>query len=105
MMSAEENPQREQAVMLRVADFSRLSEKNAFRFTYWMTGVTHAFENAHYQYRMGMLDEDRWQKHYADVREIFQLPGVTQWWRAAPPNVAPEFVALVEEILGRESEG
>ncbi len=102
MMAAGENPQREQAVMLGMADFSRLSEEDAFRFTYWMTGVAHAFENAHYQYRVGMLDEDRWQKHYADVRGLFQNPGVAQWCRAAPPNVSPEFVALVEEILGEE---
>ena len=102
MMSAGENPQREHAVMKGWADFSGLSEEDAFRFTLWMTGVVHAFENAHYQYRMGMLDEDRWQKHYADVRSIFQFPGVAQWWRAGPPNVSPEFVALVEEILAEE---
>jgi hypothetical protein len=103
MMAAGENPQREQAVLLGMADFSQLSEEDAFRFIYWITGVTHAFDNAHYQYRVGMLDEDRWQKHYADVRSIFQIPGVAQWWRVGPPNVSPEFRALVEEILGDES--
>jgi hypothetical protein len=103
MMAAGENPQREQAVMRGMTDFSRLSEEDAFRFTWWMTGVAHAFENAYYQYRVGMLDEDRWQ-HHADVRGLFQNPGIAQWCRAAPPNLSPEFVALVEEILGEEAE-
>jgi hypothetical protein len=49
-----------------------------------------------------MLDEDRWQIHYADVRELFANPGIAQWWRTMPPNMSPEFVALVEEILGEE---
>jgi hypothetical protein len=102
MMSAGDNPQREQAVTLGMADFSQLSEEDAFRFILWVNGVTHAFENAHYQYRQGMLDEDRWQMHYADARQMFQKPGVVQWWRAAPPNVSPAFIALVDEILAEE---
>ncbi len=85
-----------------LADFARLSEEDVWRFGLWMAGVVHAFENAHYQYRVGMLDEERWQKHYADVRGYFEMPGVVQWWRTTPPNLSPEFVALVEEILGEE---
>ena len=104
MMSAGENPQWEQAVMKGWADFSRLSKEDAFRFTLYMTGVANAFDNAHYQHRLGMLDEDRWQKHYADVRTIFQFPGVAQWWRATPVNVSPKFGALVDEILGEEAD-
>ena len=69
-----------------------------------MGGVVHAYENAHYQYRVGMLDEERWQKHYADVRGWSEMPGFAQWWRTIPPNVSPEFVALVEEILGEEAD-
>ncbi len=97
-------PGLDRVVRLGLADFACLGEEDAFRFTLWMAGVVHAFENAHYQYRVGMLDEERWQKHYADVRGFFGWPGVAQWWRAAPPNVSPEFVALVEQILGAETE-
>ena len=47
-----------------------------------------------------MLDQELWEKHLADTRQIFGQPGIPQWWRAAQPNLSPEFVALVEEILG-----
>ena len=97
-----DSPEWESAVRLGLADFACLGEEDAFRFNLWMAGVVHAFENAHYQYRVGMLDEERWQKHYADVRAFFERPGVVQWWRTTPPHLSPEFVALVEEILGEE---
>jgi hypothetical protein len=87
------------------SDFAGLNEEDAFRFDYWMTGVAHAFENCHYQYRVGMLDEDRWQKHYADVRVLFENPGIAQWWRTTPPNMSPQFAALVEEISARRPRG
>ena len=98
-----DSPEREQAVRLGMNDFAALSEEDTFRFNFWMIGVVHAFDNGHYQYRVGMLDDERWQRHYTSVRLLFQSPGVGQWWRATTtPNVSPEFFALVEEILGEE---
>ncbi len=102
-----DNPERERAVRLGMLDYTNLSEEDAFRFNFWMNGVGQAFDNAHYQYRVGMLDEERWQKHYGDLRSLFiRVPGVSEWWRASTmrPTMSPEFVALVEEILGEEPE-
>ena len=73
-----DSPEMWQTVRSGMNDFAVLNEEDAFRFGWWMNGVAHAFENCHYQYRVGMLDEDRWQKHYADVRELFENPGVAQ---------------------------
>jgi hypothetical protein len=86
-----------------LADFSRLNEKDSFRFIFWMTGAFHAFDNAFYQYRVGMLDEEPWRKTCDDVRGFCEMSGVVQWWGAMrPPSHSPEFVALVDEILGEE---
>jgi hypothetical protein len=54
-----------------------------------------------------MLDEERWQKHYGDLRSLFRSPGVREWWKASTmrPTMSPEFVALAEEILGEEAQG
>ncbi len=102
---AMDDPAREQAVRLGMNDFTRLSEEDAFRFNFWMNGVGQVFDNAYYQYRVGMLDAEMWQKHYGDVRGLFQSPGVGEWWRTSRirPNFSPEFVALVEEILAETS--
>jgi len=45
------------------------------------------------------------EKHLLDLREVFEFPGVVQWWRLAQPHVSPDFVALVEGIFGEEAGG
>ena len=60
------------------------------------------YDAAYYQYRPGMLEEGRWQLFLRDLRTFFGSPGLVQWWKTMPPNLTPEFAALVEEILGEE---
>jgi len=99
-----DNPVREEAVRLGMRDYAGLSEEDAFRFDWWMTETARAYDNGFYQYRAGMLDEGRWQIHRADVVAFFRRnPGIREWWRTTTmANLSPEFVALVEEILGEE---
>ena len=63
------------------------------------------YENAYYQYRSGLLDEDRWhfyrdqlaspvQQRCTGVHAVVGDQHSTPW--------TPEFVALVEEILAEE---
>ena len=63
-----------------------------------------ALENAYYQYRAGLLDDDRWKQYHARLRALVSPPGAAHWWRTSEmvASFAPEFVALVEEILGEE---
>jgi hypothetical protein len=51
---------------------------------------------------MGLLDQDRWEKELSAFAGLLGSPGVAQWWKASHPKNSPEFVALVEEILGEE---
>jgi hypothetical protein len=75
----------------------------------------HRYDNAYYQYRLGMLDADRWEMHRADIAQMLSSPGVARWWgvgpespiedlRARPTHYSPEFVAPVEEILGEQAD-
>ena len=41
-------------------DYEQLNEDDAFLYLFWISGVLHSLENALYQYRIGLLDEDRW---------------------------------------------
>ena len=109
--SALTTPGLSQVVASGMESFSQLSAHDAFQFTFWVTGVVHSYENAFYQHRMGMLDDDRWRMHRADLGTLLHTPGVTEWWRGgltigtstARSRFSPEFVALVEEILSEES--
>jgi hypothetical protein len=88
--------------------FDQLDDKDAFQFAFWLIGVMEGFDNAMYQYRMEMLDSDRWEKHRVDIGRLLANPGVAEWWRSERGihnNFSLEFVTLVEEILGEETEG
>jgi hypothetical protein len=97
-------PGLESVVRTGLADPGDLDESGAFRFEFWISGVMHAYDNAYYQYRVGLLDEDRWQMHLAGLRTtLTRFPGVRRWWETAEYTLAsPDFVALVEGILGDE---
>jgi len=104
--SSSDSPDKERAVRLGRLDYSQLDEEDAFRFDNWIMGLLLAWENAEYQHRVGMLDKDRRMLHLRQLKATVLLPGVTQWWRKSPffEVLSPEFVALVEEILGEEAD-
>jgi hypothetical protein len=86
-----------------MADFQQLDDEDAFQFDFWAIRLMDGYDNAYYQYRVGMLDDDRWGVQRAVVANLFGNPNIVQWWKANQPIVSPEFVALVSEILGKES--
>ncbi len=99
------DPEFSRTVASGMADFDQLEDVDAHQFNFWIHGVVHSYNNAYYQYRMEMLDDERWEMHRADIGGLFGIPGVAQWWRSARQrrsSFSPAFVALVEEILGEE---
>jgi hypothetical protein len=85
------------------ADYRQLNEADAFKFDFFMIGCITAYENAYYQFRAGLLDEDRWLMHSSGLRRTLRIPGVGQWWKSAEYTGASRgFIALVEEILAEE---
>ncbi len=95
-------PGLDRVVRLGLTDFGQLDEDDRFRFSLWINAVMHTHDSAHFQYRMGMMDEARWQTPLRDLQSLCKRPGAAQWWRATPSALSPEFVALVSEILGEE---
>ena len=98
------DPEMARLVQRGMADLEQLPEEDVFRFGAWLMGVLVAFENAHYQHRVGLLDDDRWEQYDIRLRAMVSPPGSAHWWRTSEitASFSPEFVALVEEILGEE---
>ena len=65
----------------------------------WVLARMRVFENAHYQYRHGLLEEDEW-TGYAGV--IFGIAGPDSYagrhWEWAAKTYSPSFVAEVERL-------
>jgi hypothetical protein len=86
-----------------MADFAKLNEDDAFLFRFWISSALHTFDNALYQRRVGLLDEERWQVQLLALSYVLLNPGVGQWWNAEGyRSFSPEFVAVVEEILAEQ---
>jgi hypothetical protein len=106
VMQAVTVPALDRVVHLGLADYEQLSEEDAFRFEYWIASLMRRYDAAYYQHRTGMLDEGRWQLPRRDIAAFLANPGALQWWRSMfDANLSPEFIALVEEILGEDEEG
>jgi hypothetical protein len=90
-----------------IADFAKLDGESKVRFGLWASGIIVGYEQAFYQYQVGLLDADRWALLRSRFKGVACSPGFAEWWKTTPtrPEVTPEFLALVEEILGEESEG
>jgi hypothetical protein len=56
-------------------------------------------------YLTGMLDEERWHLAQTEMKWMLELPFFPEWWDATRHQLSPEFVALVEEILGEGANG
>jgi hypothetical protein len=105
MVSALSLPSLDGVVFRGMADPETLSEEETRRFVWWLIGVFMVYENAHYQYRMGLLDEDRWRIHRSNLQTLLGMPGMRHWWATRSDTIdSPEFAALVSEMLGKEPE-
>ena len=53
------------------------------------------YENSHYHYRIGMVDQDRWYPNLARLTEMMRSPGAAQWWAShlMPTTLSSEFIA------------
>jgi hypothetical protein len=84
-------------------DLRDLTEAEFFRFNWTMGGQLFAWDNALYQYHHGVLSEDRWVLIRNVIAHHAPSAGFRAWWKSyAHDTLSPEFVALVEEILGEE---
>ena len=105
MMQALSVPSLEGVVFRGMSDPETLSEEEAGRFSWWLIGVFMIYENAHYQYRMGLLDEDRWQIHRRDLQILLGTQGIRQWWETRSHYIeSPEFAAMISEMFGKAPE-
>jgi hypothetical protein len=89
-------------VLLGMSDLEQLNEEEMRQFAAWEYANMRGFDNAYYQFQLGMFDEDRWQMSIAELKWNLQQPGVVSIWDEMRKTLSSEFVALVDEILGEE---
>ena len=59
----------------------RLDEDEYLQFAYLGISLFRKYENAYFQYRSGMIDDEFWDGHRDNLLWFFHRPGTQRWWR------------------------
>jgi hypothetical protein len=77
------------------ADLSTLTPSERMQFNYFALSIIRNFENIHYQYISGAIDEDTWLGWAARIKSSFATPGAQEWWRGQAPAFSKAFQEFV----------
>jgi hypothetical protein len=77
-----------------------LSEEEQGQFDFLIMGIFTFFENLHYQYLSGMLEEELWQRYRRHIQWYLDRDGVRQWWSLTESTwMSDSFRRFVNEQL------
>ena len=76
-----------------------LSDAERSRHDSLRNALNRYFENAHYQYRIGLYDEGEFAGQKRRWRGIFSQKGVADHWCRTRQIFSPEFTAEIDQLL------
>ncbi|NNE79257.1 MAG: hypothetical protein HKN18_03200 [Silicimonas sp.] len=63
-----------------MADPESLDDDEYLQFAYLGISLFRKYENAYFQYRSGMIDNEFWDGHRDNLLWFFHRPGTQRWW-------------------------
>jgi hypothetical protein len=78
-------------------DPSSLDEKDRARFIELCFSLLHMFENAHYQFQNGTLDQELWDGYRRLYIAYAKSPGFQAYWKARRQTFRPDFQTFIDE--------
>ena len=85
-------------------DRSSLSREKRKRYDAFQRNRFRHYDNLHYQYCHGLLEESRWQPLQEAITYQLQKPGVVSSWNQYSRTLNTEFAEYVESLI-RENQG
>lgn len=79
-----------------MADPDRLDEDEYLQFAYLGISLFRKYENAYFQYRSGMIDDEFWDGHRDNLLWFFHRPGTQRWWRERRLGFSKSFREYLE---------
>jgi hypothetical protein len=73
-----------------------LEEDDYYRFAMYGIGLFRRYENLFFQYRSGLIDDDFWAGHSANILWFFHRPGIQMWWKDKGPTFSTSFREFLE---------
>lgn len=94
-----QDPASAQLWLKAVAHPDSLDPVEQIRWSAYVGAVYRQFENVHYQYRTGMLDEELWPGYDHMFRVYSARPGYGRWYRAHAQAFSRPFRAYMADVL------
>jgi hypothetical protein len=64
-----------------MADPDKLDPDEYLQFAYLGISLFRKYENAYFQYKSGMIDDEFWDGHRDNLLWFFHRPGTQRWWK------------------------
>jgi hypothetical protein len=80
-------------------DASSLDAEERQRFFFTMYNALKSFEQAHYQFAQGELDEDTWSGLRVVIQTYVTTPGAQAYWSERQAMFSRRFALLVDELV------
>ena len=75
-----------------------IQEEDAMYLTHF-TAIVRARQSQHYQYSIGMLDEEEWAAMLSSFKTLFKDPKNLEIWSWIAPTFPKEFIKIVEQQI------
>lgn len=75
-----------------------LTPEEKFRFSMLMRASFGFYEEAYHQFWEGLLERDVWESRARTLSEVFDQPGVTDWWKKNRHYFSTRFRDAVDEL-------
>lgn len=99
------HPDYNEAYLLASSGKPDLQPHQLLQFYLMARTIFVAFENQHYQYCQGTLDEDIYLGYERSIsNQVLTQPGFQAYWHATSEEFSPSFISRVNHLLGEVSE-
>lgn len=97
-----ENKEKSKLYADGMADPDRLDEDEYIQFAYLGISLFRKYENAYFQYRSGMIDDEFWDGHRDNLLWFFHRPGTQRWWRERRLGFSKSFREYLESTTAAD---
>tara|TARA_B110000014_G_scaffold264307_1_gene264838 strand:- start:12286 stop:12771 length:486 start_codon:yes stop_codon:yes gene_type:complete len=86
-------------IKIKLRNGEELTQEEDSMYLTHFTAILRARQSQHYQYSIGMLDEDEWSAMHSSFKTLFKDQKNLEIWNWISPTFPKEFVELVEKQL------
>jgi len=82
-------------------DFNSLDDLQKSRATLLFSATLRHFEDMHYQFELGVIDDDTWEANLVGIQGATASPGARAMWQRCKHMFRKPFIDLVDSIINR----